>query len=136
MWTLHVQHDGAVDADPQRLTQALVNLADNAVKQTEEGAEIEIGADVANGWARFWVWDGGPGLDEADRTAVFRRFARGDGGKRYSGTGLGLAIVKAVAEAHGGRAEVDSKPGEGARFTVWVPTKGHVERPETTGFSS
>jgi signal transduction histidine kinase len=135
-WTLHVQHDGAVDADPQRLTQALVNLADNAVKQTEEGAEIEIGADVANGWARFWVWDGGPGLDEADRTAVFRRFARGEGGKRYSGTGLGLAIVKAVAEAHGGRAEVDSKPGEGARFTVWVPTKGHVERPETTGFSS
>jgi two-component system OmpR family sensor kinase len=125
-WTLHLQRDGAIDADPQRLTQALVNLADNAVKQTEDGEEIEIGADVENGWARFWVSDSGPGLAEDDRDAVFRRFARGDGGKRYSGTGLGLAIVKAVAEAHGGRAEVDSEPGHGARFTVWVPREGIV----------
>jgi two-component system, OmpR family, sensor kinase len=129
-WTLHLRHDGAIDADPQRLTQALVNLADNAVKQTEDGEEIEIGADVENGWARFWVADRGPGLTDDDRDAVFRRFARGDGGKRYSGTGLGLAIVKAVAEAHGGKAEVDTAPGEGARFTVWVPRQGRVEKPD------
>jgi two-component system, OmpR family, sensor kinase len=125
-WTLHLQRDGALDADPQRLTQALVNLADNAVKQTEIGAEIEIGADVENGWARFWVSDGGPGLAEADRAEVFARFARGEGGKGYAGTGLGLAIVKAVADAHGGTAEVDSVPGAGARFTVWIPSTGHA----------
>ncbi len=126
-WTLHLQRDGSLDADPQRLTQALVNLADNAVKQTVEGAEIEIGADVENGWARFWVSDAGPGLAEAERGEVFARFARGDGGKGYAGTGLGLAIVKAVADAHGGRAEVDSEPGRGARFTVWIPSTGQVE---------
>jgi two-component system, OmpR family, sensor kinase len=126
-WTLHLQRDGTLDADPQRLTQALVNLADNAVKQTEAGAEIEIGADVVDGWARFWVADGGPGLAEEDRSEVFARFARGDGGKGYAGTGLGLAIVKAVAEAHGGWTEVDSEPGAGARFTVWIPSTGQVE---------
>jgi signal transduction histidine kinase len=126
-WTLHLQRDGSLDADPQRLTQALVNLADNAVKQTEEGAEIEIGADIKDGWARFWVSDGGPGLAEADRGEVFARFARGEGGKGYPGTGLGLAIVKAVADAHGGKAEVDSDPGAGARFTIWIPSAGRVE---------
>lgn len=125
-WTLHLQRDGSLDADPQRLTQALVNLADNAVKQTEEGAEIEIGADVEDGWARFWVSDRGPGLAEADRGEVFARFARGDGGKGYAGTGLGLAIVQAVADAHGGKTEVDSEPGAGARFTVWIPSTGQV----------
>lgn len=125
-WTLHLQRDGSLDADPQRLTQALVNLADNAVKQTDDGAEIEIGADVDNGWTRFWVLDGGPGMAEADRSEVFARFARGEGGKGYAGTGLGLAIVKAVADAHGGRAEVDSAPGAGARFTVWIPSKGQA----------
>jgi two-component system, OmpR family, sensor kinase len=126
-WTLHLQRDGSLDADPQRLTQALVNLADNAVKQTEEGAEIEIGADVEDGWARFWVSDGGPGLANAERGEVFARFARGDGGKGYAGTGLGLAIVKAVADAHGGRVEIDSDPGDGARFTIWIPSTGQVE---------
>jgi len=126
-WTLHLQRDGSLDADPQRLTQALVNLADNAVKQTEDGAEIEIGADVEDGWACFWVSDGGPGLVETDRGEVFERFARGDGGKGYAGTGLGLAIVKAVADAHGGRAEVDSEPGAGACFTVWIPSTGQAE---------
>lgn len=126
-WTLHLQRDGSLDADPQRLTQALVNLADNAVKQTEAGAEIEIGADVENGWARFWVSDAGPGLADADRGEVFARFARGDGGKGYPGTGLGLAIVKAVADAHGGKAEVDSEPGTGARFTVWIPSTGQAQ---------
>jgi signal transduction histidine kinase len=129
-WTLHLQRDGAIDADPQRLTQALVNLADNAVKQTDEGAEIEIGADMDAGWARFWVSDWGPGLSEDDQDGVFDRFARGDGGSGYAGTGLGLAIVKAVAQAHGGRAEVDSAPGEGACFTIWVPRRGQVEEPE------
>jgi two-component system OmpR family sensor kinase len=126
-WTLHLQRDGSIDADPQRLTQALVNLADNAVKQTEDGAEIEIGADVDDGWARFWVADGGPGLAEADREEIFARFARGESGQGYAGTGLGLAIVKAVAEAHGGRAEVDSDPGAGARFVVWIPSTGASE---------
>ena len=120
-WTVNIARDGTIAADPQRLTQALVNLADNAVKQTVSGSAIEIGAGMDDGWARLWVDDSGPGLSPEDRDTVFRRFSRGSGGRRYAGTGLGLAIVKAVAEAHGGRVEVASEPGHGARFTVFVP---------------
>jgi two-component system, OmpR family, sensor kinase len=127
-WALELGRDGIVVADPQRLTQALVNLADNAVKQTQPGARIELGSSVDGRWARFWVADDGPGLAAADRSEVFRRFARGSAGRQYAGTGLGLAIVEAVAHAHGGRAGVESEPGEGARFTIEVPAS---ENPRT-----
>jgi two-component system, OmpR family, sensor kinase len=120
-WTLSLDGDGIVDADPQRLTQALVNLADNAVKQTKEGARIELGASVGDGRVRFWVDDDGPGLTAEDRMEVFRRFSRGSAGRRYAGTGLGLAIVEAVAHAHAGRARVESEPGQGARFMIDIP---------------
>jgi signal transduction histidine kinase len=128
-WTLNVARDGAIDADPQRLTQALVNLVDNAVKQTVTGSAIEVGAELDGEWARLWVADDGPGLSAENRDAIFRRFGRGEAGRRYAGTGLGLAIVKAVAEAHGGRVEVESEPGHGARFTVVVPA---APQPEAT----
>ena len=127
-WRVNIARDGTIAADPQRLTQALVNLADNAVKQTVRGATIEIGAELDGGWARLWVDDSGPGLSPEDRENVFRRFSRGAGGHRYVGIGLGLAIVKAVAEAHGGRVEVESEPGQGARFTVVVPAAATSER--------
>jgi two-component system, OmpR family, sensor kinase len=120
-WTLELGRDGIVDADPQRLTQALVNLADNAVKQTETGARIELGSSVEDGWVRLWVEDDGPGLSAEDRTEVFRRFSRGSTGRRYAGTGLGLAIVEAVAHAHSGRVRVESEPGRGARFILDIP---------------
>jgi signal transduction histidine kinase len=128
-WTLNIARDGTIAADPQRLTQALVNLADNAVKQTVSGSQIEIGVELEDGWGRLWVHDSGPGLSPEDLDNVFRRFSRGSGGRRYAGTGLGLAIVKAVAEAHGGRVEVASEPGQGARFTLIVPA---VSTPEPT----
>jgi two-component system, OmpR family, sensor kinase len=128
-WNLTLGRDGTIAADPQRLTQALVNLADNAVKQTVEGSAIEIGADLNGGYARLWVHDSGPGLSPEDGQSVFRRFSRGSGGSRYEGTGLGLAIVKAVAEAHGGRVELDSTRGHGARFTVIIPAAPAPQAP-------
>lgn len=71
---------------------------------------------------RLWVRDEGPGVAEADQSRIFERFARGSGGKRRSeGAGLGLAIVEAIAEAHGGRVELWSRPADGARFTVVIP---------------
>jgi len=126
-WRLNIGEDGVIVGDPQRLTQALVNLADNSVKQTMDRAEIEIGARLERGWARLWVADDGPGLSEEDREEIFQRFGRGSAGRRYAGTGLGLAIVQAVAEAHGGRVEVDSSLGRGARFTIVVPAAGRAE---------
>jgi two-component system, OmpR family, sensor kinase len=130
-WSLKIARDGTISADSQRMTQALVNLADNAVKQTASGSTIEIGVEMDGDSARLWVDDDGPGLAPEDREEVFGRFSRGSGGRRYAGTGLGLAIVKAVAEAHGGRVEVASEPGRGARFTMIVPVVPEPARAES-----
>jgi two-component system, OmpR family, sensor kinase len=113
-----------VDArlDPQRITQAVVALADNAVRYTAPGTRIAIGSQLAGGQLRFWVADSGPGVAEVDRARIFERFARGSAaGPRSEGAGLGLAIVRAIAVAHGGRVLLDSVPGRGATFTVALP---------------
>ncbi len=121
---------GAV-LDAQRITQALVALADNACRYTTEGDWIGVGSAREDGFLRFWVSDSGPGINEADRTRIFERFSRGDaGGKRSDGAGLGLAIVQAIAVAHGGKVLLDSVPGRGASFSVLVPATG-VPWPES-----
>ena len=71
---------------------------------------------------RVWVRDTGTGIPVADQATIFDRFTRGAGAhRRYRGGGLGLAIVKAIAEAHGGHVELDSRLGEGSTFTIVVP---------------
>ncbi len=130
-WVLETAADADVPLDPQRLTQALVALADNAARYTAPGDRIALGSQVAGGELRFWVADTGPGIAEADRARVFERFARGAAGARRSdGAGLGLSIVQAIAAAHGGRVLLDSRPGAGATFTVVLPAD--VQPPEET----
>lgn len=108
--------------DPQRITQALVALADNACRYTKPGDRIGIGSQLSGGWLRFWVSDTGPGVSEADRSRIFERFGRGSaGGRRSDGAGLGLAIVRAIAVAHGGEVLLDTAVGQGATFTVVIP---------------
>jgi signal transduction histidine kinase len=108
--------------DPQRITQALVALADNACRFTTAGDRIAIGSQLSGGWLRFWVADSGPGVGEADRARIFDRFARGGEGRLPSdGAGLGLSIVRAIAVSHGGDVVLDSVPGRGATFTVAIP---------------
>jgi signal transduction histidine kinase len=84
---------------------------------------------------RIWVRDTGAGISVSDQAIIFDRFKRGaDAHRRYPGGGLGLAIVKAIAEAHGGHVELDSRLGEGATFTIVVPTQanqGAAEWPES-----
>lgn len=110
--------------DPQRITQALVALADNACRYTKPGDRIGVGSQMSGGWLRFWVSDTGPGVTEADRYRIFERFGRGSaGGHRSDGAGLGLAIVRAIAQAHGGDVLLDSVPGRGATFTVVIPAE-------------
>ena len=110
--------------DPQRITQALVALADNACRYTHPGDRISVGSQLSGTWLRFWVADSGPGVSESDRARIFERFGRGSaGGKRSDGAGLGLAIVRAIAHAHGGEVLLDSTPGHGATFTVVVPAR-------------
>jgi two-component system OmpR family sensor kinase len=120
-WRIDATGRGMIVADGQRLTQAVVQLAQNAVEHTEEGAEIGLGSAVSPGAASFWVRDTGSGVVATDRDRIFQRFERGASPKG-EGAGLGLAIVTAIARAHGGRAELNGTVGPGARFSITVPT--------------
>jgi two-component system OmpR family sensor kinase len=122
-WRLSGSGAGRLIADRQRLTQAVMQLAQNAVQHTEPGDRIALGSAIHDGAVRLWVADSGPGVSEHERERIFDRFHRaGDGRRRSEGAGLGLAIVRAIAEAHGGRVELDSRAGHGATFTLIVPT--------------
>lgn len=122
-WELERSAQGRIVADRQRLTQALMQLADNAVNHTQEGQLIALGSALADGEVRFWVRDSGPGIANEDRERIFERFSRGRNTRRTSsdGAGLGLAIVRAIAEAHRGRLEVESPVGQGAKFVLFIP---------------
>jgi two-component system, OmpR family, sensor kinase len=122
-WRLSSVGTGRIVADRQRITQALMNLSQNAVTHTLTGDAVELGSELRNGRVRFWVKDTGPGVPQHEQARIFERFVRLDRAPAGEGAGLGLAITRAVAEAHGGRVELDSRPGEGARFTVIIPTE-------------
>ncbi len=120
-WALDRRGRGVIVADRQRLTQAVVQLAQNAVRYSGEGEAVTLGSSVVDGEARFWVRDRGPGIAQEEQRRIFERFRRGSADRRAEGAGLGLAIVKAIADAHRGRVELDSRPGAGATFTIVVP---------------
>jgi two-component system, OmpR family, sensor kinase len=121
-WTLEHSGQGTFLADRHRLTEAVMNLAHNAVQHTAEDDTVAIGMLVSEDEVRMSVRDTGTGISVTDQSQIFERFTRGTGAHlRYRGGGLGLAIVKAVAEAHGGRVDLDSRLGEGSTFTIVVP---------------
>jgi two-component system, OmpR family, sensor kinase len=122
-WRLSSVGTGRIVADRQRITQAVMNLSQNAVTHTLAGDAVEIGSELRNGSVRLWVKDTGPGVPVHEQDRIFERFVRLDRAPAGDGAGLGLAITQAVAEAHGGRVQLDSRPGEGARFTVIIPTE-------------
>jgi signal transduction histidine kinase len=127
-WRIDAVGRGIIVADRQRLTQAVMQLAENAVAHTGADAEIGLGSRVAPGEARFWVRDTGVGVADEDRERIFERFERGSDTNR-EGAGLGLAIVSAIARAHGGRIDLDGAYGAGATFSITVPT----DQPEREG---
>jgi signal transduction histidine kinase len=123
-WLLDARARGTIVADRQRVTQALVQLAQNAVQHTEDGDEVGLGSFVGGGETRLWVRDTGPGIPFEEQERVFARFYRSSVGRGSDGAGLGLSIVQAIARAHGGRLELASAPGSGATFTVVLPLEG------------
>jgi two-component system, OmpR family, sensor kinase len=128
-WAVESRGEAVLVGDRQRLTQAMMGLAQNAVQHTREGDPVWIGSAVAEGEASLWVRDTGPGIPRADQERIFERFARASASRRRSGgAGLGLSIVRAIAEAHGGRVELSSPPGAGSTFTLVIP----LQRPEAT----
>jgi two-component system, OmpR family, sensor kinase len=126
-WRLAGVGSGRIVADRQRLTQALMNLSQNAVTHTDEGDAVELGSDFRNGTVRLWVKDTGPGVPEDEQARIFERFVRLGSAPPGEGAGLGLAITRAVAEAHGGCVELDSRPSHGARFTLIFPAEPPLE---------
>ncbi|MGH3357765.1 MAG: sensor histidine kinase [Nocardioidaceae bacterium] len=120
-WTIDSCPEAVISIDGQRITQALLQLAHNAVRHTAEGDLIAIGARQRDGDLEFWVRDTGPGISPEDRERVFQRFQRGSGATRDEGFGLGLSIVSAIAEAHGGRVQLDDPP-LGATLRIIIPT--------------
>ena len=127
-WRIDAVGRGIIVADGQRLTQAVMQLAQNAVEHTADGDEIGLGSAVSALGAQFWVRDTGTGVAAGDHDRIFGRLERGRNATR-SGAGLGLAIVTAIAQAHGGRAELDGDGAPGARFSITVPT----DQPEREG---
>jgi two-component system OmpR family sensor kinase len=128
-WSVEQVADEPIWADGQRLTQALLQLCENAVRHTTAGQPIAIGSAVVGDEVTLWVRDSGPGVPIDEQARIFERFVRGrDGRRRSEGSGLGLSIVSAIAEAHGGRPRLVSPPDGGATFTITIPLRRGPDR--------
>jgi signal transduction histidine kinase len=130
VWQLDARGSGTVLADSQRLTQALLQLATNAIQHTRQQDTVAVGSAVQAADVRLWVRDTGAGVPSTHAAHIFERFQRGPDTRGTDGSGLGLSIVQAIAEAHGGSVELEGKPGNGAVFTVVIPRR-HESPPET-----
>jgi signal transduction histidine kinase len=115
-----------VFGDHRRLEQALVNLVSNAVKYGPEGGRILVRVQAAGSVVVWAVRDDGPGIPADEQPHLFERFfvGRNDRSGATRGVGLGLPTALAIAQAHGGRIDVFSIPGEGSLFSLVVPTDG------------
>ena len=122
-WLIDARVEVWFELDTQRITQALLQLATNAVKFSTNGTAIAFGSAIADGRLLLWVRDEGQGVSPADAGRIFERFARGHAGRGVEGSGLGLPIVLAIAETHGGSVRLDSRPGAGATFTLDLPAR-------------
>ena len=115
-----------VRADAVLLRRAIANLLDNAIRYSPPGSAIAVRATARDGEGALEVVDAGPGIAPADQERLFERFHRLDAsrtrdGATGEGAGLGLALARKTVQAHGGRIEIDSAPGEGATFRIVLP---------------
>lgn len=120
-WKLAEAASASVLADPARLTQAWLQLVDNAAKYAPAQSVIVIGSAIREQTVELWVQDSGPGIPEGAEDRIFERFGRIDGGRGVRGSGLGLPIVLAIARSHDGTVRLD-RVGTGSRFVIVVPT--------------
>jgi signal transduction histidine kinase len=113
----------SVRGDRERLRQVLRNLLENAVKYSPAGEVVDVRARADDGRVLVTVEDSGPGIPGEQHGLIFERFGRANVGLGKPGTGLGLFIARSIAEAHGGTLSVVSAPGEGATFTLELPSR-------------
>lgn len=110
-----------VQGSPDYLKQLLLSLVDNALKYTTSGGKVHLDVENDGRWVKFIVADTGSGISSEDLPHIFERFYRSHAVRRQRGTGLGLAVAQWIAQEHGGHIEVQSEPGCGTTFTVWLP---------------
>ncbi len=113
----------AVRGDPERIRRLLLNLAENGIKYTPPGGRVTLSLERREEWAALRVADTGIGLSPEEMEKVFQRFFRAADARSMDegGAGLGLCIARSIAEAHGGKIEVQSRAGGGSVFTVLLP---------------
>lgn len=154
-WVVESAAEIVHSLDEQRITQAWLQLASNAVKYSEPHTEIRIGsrlgpvgghtviASAGSGqpqpvtvnsgrWLNLWVTDQGVGVTAEDAERIFERFGRGANSSRAEGSGLGLNIVVEIARAHGGTVSVRSTPAAGSTFMMHLPLNDETETPAET----
>ena len=116
--------------DPDRVAQVLGNLLSNAIKYTPAQGNVDVAADSDEDEVWIRVADSGPGVAPEEQIRIFEPFYRSQREQRFpQGLGLGLTIARDLVEAHGGRLELESKPGQGSAFTLYLPLESNkIER--------
>jgi len=117
-----------IRADRHALALALGNLIENALKYSPQSSRVRVSVKRKEGTAGIAVRDEGPGIPKSEQQSIFRKFVRGGGSATHEvkGTGIGLTIAQQIVEAHGGNLELDSEPGSGSCFTMWLPSGVHL----------
>jgi PAS domain S-box-containing protein len=117
------EHIPSVFLDRERMSRVLLHLISNAVKYSPDGGDVTLGLSHDDGFVRISVSDPGIGIQPSDLPHVFDRFTQADMSdtRSFGGVGLGLYLAKQVVDAHRGRVEVESTPGEGSTFTIVLP---------------
>ena len=117
-----------METDPEALSQALINLLNNALKYSPERKTIAVSVRREGDRVLVSVADRGIGIPKAEQKRIFEKFYRVESSLVHAtkGSGLGLALVQHITEAHGGRVEVTSAPGEGSTFTLSLPVRGEA----------
>ncbi len=113
-----------ISADAEAITDAIINLLDNAIKYSLDEKAIEISTGRKSSYVFFEVADKGVGIEKEEQNLVFDKYYRASRGNLAhvaKGTGLGLTIVKNIIDAHKGKIELESKPGEGSKFRILLP---------------
>ena len=130
------KHIKTLHTDERRLKQILVNLLTNAVKFTSEKGRIglQVTDSTESKQVQFVVWDTGVGISEDDRARLFQPFVQLDSSlkRQHEGTGLGLSLVDRLTKMLGGNVSLESKVGEGSRFTISLPCRRNDQATEKT----
>lgn len=115
------QRSGSAVFDPKWTEEALCNLLDNAVKYTPSGGTVTVEVKNYELFSAIRVTDTGPGISEEEQTKIFGRFYRAPGAWQAEGVGIGLYLTRQIAEKQGGYVKVESTPGMGSTFSLYLP---------------